>query len=65
MMALYDRIIEKNLLVRHITICANHIISENTVPTEKGFEQIDLFTDYTTAEEKQKQERIALESKHT
>lgn len=61
MMALYDRIVDKSLLVRCVTICANHVIPEDTVPIEKDFEQLDLFTDYTAAEEKQKQERAALE----
>lgn len=60
MMALYDRIVDKNLLVRRLTICANHVILEDTVPIETGFEQLDLFTDYAAAEEKQKQKRAAL-----
>ena len=61
MMELYGRIVNKSLLVRRITICANHVIPEDTASTENGFEQLDLFTDYAAAEEKQKQERAALE----
>ena len=60
-MELYDRIVDKSLLVRRITICANHVISENIASIEKDFEQLDLFTDYAAAEEKQKQEWAALE----
>lgn len=61
MMALYDRIADKSLLVRRITIRANHLIPENAVPAESGFEQLNLFTDYAAAEEQQKKEQAALE----
>lgn len=61
MMELYDRIVDQSLFVRRITICANHVIPEDTAPVKKDFEQLDLFTDYAAAEEKQKQERAALE----
>ena len=61
MMELYDRIVDKSLFVRRITICANHVIPEDAAPVKKDFEQLDLFTDYAAAEEKQKQERAAQE----
>ena len=56
-MALYDRIVDKNLLVRRITVTANHLIDETAVRAGKqeDFVQMDLFTDYE-ALEKQKQE---------
>lgn len=56
-MALYDRIIDKNLLVRRITVTVNHLTDENAVRAEKqgDFVQMDLFTDYG-ALEKQKRE---------
>ena len=59
-MALYDRIIDKNLLVRRITVAANHLIDEATALADKQehFVQMDLFTDYE-ALEKQKQEDAA------
>lgn len=44
-MALFDRIINEKLLVRRVTICANHIINEEDIPHEEA-EQLDLFTDY-------------------
>ena len=37
-LSLYDRIIDPKLLVRRVTICANHL-------TEEAYEQLDLFTD--------------------
>ena len=59
-MALYDRIIDKTLLVRRITVAANHLIDEATALADKQehFVQMDLFTDYE-ALEKQKQEDAA------
>lgn len=52
---LYDEIVDKMLLVRRITITANHIISENEIPAENTPEQLDLFTDY---EKKEKDEKV-------
>lgn len=59
-LALYDRIVDKNLLVRRITVTANHLTDEAAVQTRKqeDFVQMDLFTDYE-ALEKQKQENEA------
>ena len=59
-MELYDRIIDKNLLVRRITVAANHLTDEAAAHTRKqeDFVQMDLFTDYETLE-KQKQENEA------
>lgn len=61
MMALYDRIVDKSLLIRRIMICANHVIPEDAVPAESSFEQLNLFTDYAAAEEKHKKEQDTLE----
>ncbi len=52
---LYDEIVDKMLLVRRITVTANHIISENEIPAENTPEQLDLFTDY---EKKEKDEKV-------
>jgi len=59
-MELYDRIIDKYLLVRRITVAANHLTDETTVRAQKQetFVQMDLFTDYE-ALEKQNQENEA------
>ena len=40
---LYERIINKDLLVRRITIVANNVKSENEILKEKQHEQINLF----------------------
>ncbi len=56
MMRLYDRIINKELLTRRITVIANNVVSVSTAIKEEAFEQIDLFTDYHKREIEQKQE---------
>ena len=57
---MYDRIINKNLLIRRLNITANHIINEDAVPkTQEQYEQLDIFTDYAARKvrrEKEEQE---------
>jgi DNA polymerase V len=48
--ALYDRIVDKSLLVRRVNITANHVVPEASVPKDAAFEQLDLFTNYEAAE---------------
>ena len=45
MMQLFDHVVDPNLLVRKITIGANHILNEGDVP-EDVQEQPDLFADH-------------------
>lgn len=62
MMKLYDRIVDKNLLVRRITLSAGHVIRETDIPDrEPAFEQLDLFTDYTELEKQKQKEKAELE----
>ena len=49
---LYDKIINRNLLVKRITIVANDLINEEAAKKQTHFEQIDLFTNYQEKEEK-------------
>lgn len=59
---LYDRIVDKNLLVRRLNIVANHVLPESAAPKKnEGFQQLDLFTDYAALQAEQEQERAALE----
>jgi len=55
---LYDKIINRNLLVKRITIVANNLIDEKQAKEQKNYQQIDLFTNYQEIEEKRKQEKI-------
>ena len=61
MIKLYDRIVNRNLLIRRINITANNVISEDLVKDKPIIQQFDLFTDYNEVEinrEKQKEEEI-------
>ena len=59
---LFDRIVDKNLLVRRLNIVANHVLPEADAPKKnEGYEQLDLFTDYAALEAKQAQEQAELE----
>lgn len=60
-MQLFDRIVDKNLLVRRIHITANHVVDERSIKQEEQVEQLDLFTDYGKLEEERKQEKEELE----
>ena len=58
---LYDRIVDRNLLVRRINITANRLVDESSVRKEEVYEQLDLFTDYETQRKKQEEEEAALD----
>ena len=59
---LFDRIVDKNLLVRRLNIVANHVLPEADAPkNNEGFEQLDIFTDYAALEAKEAEERAELE----
>lgn len=60
-MELFDRIVDKNLLVRRINVTMCHLVGEDTVQENKGCEQLDLFTDYDALKKKQAKEDAALE----
>ena len=60
-MELYDRIVDKNLLVRRINITANKLVDEKSASQSVTFEQLDLFTDYKAKEEENAKEEEALE----
>ena len=56
MMELYDSIVDSDLLIRRVTVVANHIKREKDVikQEESGFSQMDLFTDYEKLEREKK-----------
>ena len=43
---LFERIVDKNLLIRRVNITANHVVDEAAVQKTDSNEQLDLFTDY-------------------
>lgn len=56
-MELYERIINKNLLVRRINITANNVVNESFTEEISLFEQIDLFTDYNKIKKEKEEEK--------
>ena len=60
-MKLYERIMNKQLLVRRINITANNVVDEETAKKEKPFEQIDLFTNYQEKVKKTQEEKTEKE----
>lgn len=60
-MELYDRIVNPKLLIRRVTVAANHLVEESAVKEAPTFEQMDLFTDYAALEKEQKEENARLE----
>ncbi|XME03296.1 DNA methylase [Lachnospiraceae bacterium C1.1] len=57
---LFEEIVDKRLLVRRLTVTANHVLPERFAKKET-FEQLDLFTDYAAIERQQKAEKEAYE----
>ena len=58
---LFERIVNPDLLIRRITITANHVVRESEVQQTISFEQLDLFTDYDALEKQRKEENAELE----
>lgn len=55
---LYDRIVDKSLLIRRLNITANNVTAASAVThTTKGYEQLDLFTDYAALAQQQEREK--------
>ena len=52
--ALYDRIVDKNLLIRRLSLSANKLLDETSAPKQEEPAQLDLFTDYAAQEARQK-----------
>jgi DNA polymerase V len=56
-MELYDQIVDPHLLIRRITVVANHLVSETAGTGPASYEQLDLFTDYDTRSQELEKER--------
>ena len=51
---LYDRITDKNLLIRRLNISVNNLTHESERQNENKIEQLDFFTDYKKADTQKK-----------
>lgn len=60
-MDLYERIVDRELLVRRIYLTANHVIDEAQAGRKETYEQLNLFTDYEAQREKRAEEEKAFE----
>ena len=60
MMKLFDRCVDPKLLVRRITVAANHVIREDDIPVDAA-DQPDLFTDYEALEKRNAEEQAKLD----
>ncbi len=58
---LFERIVDKNLLVRRVNISANHVVDESAIQKKDNIEQLDLFTDYVAVQAKKEEEEAELE----
>ena len=57
MLELYERITNKNLLIRRITMVASNVVDENQANKKTVYEQFNLFTDYQEQEEKMEKQK--------
>ena len=57
--ALYDRIVDPNLLIRRLSLSANRLREEASVPRREEPAQLDLFTDYAAKERREQADEAA------
>lgn len=60
-MELYDRIVDRSLLIRRVNLTANRVVDERAVSQSPAPEQLDLFTDYEALAREKAEEEAALE----
>lgn len=60
-MELYDKIVNKKLLIRRINIVANKLVDEHSVKNANKYKQLDLFTDYEILKKQREKENAESE----
>ena len=63
MMALYDRIMDPDMMIRRVFVTACNLLPPGEVP-EEGPVQLDLFTDYAELERKREEQKAAEAREH-
>ena len=53
---LFERIVNRDLLVRRMYVVANHVVREDDIKQETVYEQLDMFTDYAALQKKKEAE---------
>ncbi len=59
-MELYERIVDRKLLIRRVNIAANHVVDENSITNDNSYEQMDLFSYSDSAQKQREEEEQAL-----
>lgn len=59
-MELFESIVDKNLLIRRVSISANNVLEEGSIEQKDEVEQLNLFTDYKEVGEEKKEEEAEL-----
>ena len=60
-MELFERIVDKNLLARRVSITATHVLKKSTLKEQGSYEQLSLFTDELTSETKKLKDEVPSE----
>ena len=60
-MALYEEIVNPDLLARRINIVANRLVDESSISEQGSYEQLDLFTDYAARQREDREEKETME----
>ena len=58
---LFHELVNEDLLIRRLTLSAQHLSEEGTLAKKTEYEQLDLFTDYGAGEEAREQEEENLQ----
>lgn len=58
---LYEKLVNKNLLIRRITLVANKVVPENEAVKSRIPKQLDFFTDFEAINRQAKEEEAAIE----
>lgn len=59
-LAVYDRVVQPALLVRRLTLSANHLRDADAAQAKPQYEQLDLFTDYAARQRRESEQAAAL-----
>ena len=60
--ALFDRLVNSDLLIRRLSLCVNHVVLESTIAAQpEQPQQLDLFTDYEALEKRRQEEQSKLD----
>ena len=60
--ALFDRLVNSDLLIRRLNLCVNHVVPESTIAAQpEKPRQLDLFTDYEALEKQRQEEQARLD----